>query len=155
GNTLSPSRPKGSRNKRTQEILDLIAERGDTDPIDFLSGVVSGNGQYTTEQKTQAANYLLPYKHSKCGSTVPLRYIPEPINLPRPTTIDQATNNIATISEMKAQGQLDLDFADSLIRDNRTILDALIEEQSAGWTKRANNPHRRWPPDTPRHECHH
>ena len=30
-------RPKGSRNKRTQEILDLIQGRGDKDPLDALS----------------------------------------------------------------------------------------------------------------------
>jgi hypothetical protein len=36
-------RPKGSRNKRTQEILDLIQERGDKDPLDALSEIVSTN----------------------------------------------------------------------------------------------------------------
>ena len=45
-----------------------------------------------------------------------------------PTSIAQATENIAYLSELKATGQLDLDFANSLIADNRAILDALVEE---------------------------
>jgi hypothetical protein len=42
GESSNPNgRPKGSRNKRTQEILDLIQERGDKDPLDALSKIIS------------------------------------------------------------------------------------------------------------------
>ena len=121
-------RPVGSRNKRTQQILDLIASRGDKDPLDFLSDYIR-NGT-DDNLKVAAANIIAPYKHSKCGSTPPLRYIEEPIDLPRPTTLDQANANIALISEMKALGRIDLDFADSLIADNRTIANNLIAEEA-------------------------
>lgn len=47
GEVANPNgRPPGSRNKRTQELLDLLQSRGDKDPLDFLSEVISGNGEY-------------------------------------------------------------------------------------------------------------
>ena len=36
-------RPKGARNRRTQEILDLIQGRGDKDPLDALSEIITTN----------------------------------------------------------------------------------------------------------------
>jgi hypothetical protein len=124
-------RKPGTRNKRTQEILDLISQRGDKDPIDFLSEIISKESNYPHELKVQAANYLLPYKHSKCGATPALRYIPEPVELPHlgPTSIDQANANINYISTRKAAGTIDLDFADSLIADNNKIASNLIAEE--------------------------
>jgi hypothetical protein len=69
-----------------------------------------------------------PYKYSKCGTLVQPRFIEEPVELPRPTTIAQARENIVLISELKAQGRLDLDTADSLIADNKAAAGILIEE---------------------------
>jgi hypothetical protein len=57
------------------------------------------------------------------------RYIDEPIQLPEPLTIEQANRNIAYISNLKAQGLIDLDFANSLIADNTTIVNNLIAEE--------------------------
>src|SRR5262249_12111378 len=57
------------------------------------------------------------------------RYIDEPIQLPEPQTIEQANRNIACISNLKAQGLIDLDFANSLIADNTTIANNLIAEE--------------------------
>jgi hypothetical protein len=51
------------------------------------------------------------------------------LQLPQATTIEQAIKNIAFVSDLKATGKIDLDFADSLVADNRTILNALVEEQ--------------------------
>ena len=57
------------------------------------------------------------------------RYIDEPVQLPEPVTIEQANKNIAYISNLKAQGLMDLDFANSLIADNTTIANNLIAEE--------------------------
>ena len=57
------------------------------------------------------------------------RYIDEPVQLPEPVTIEQANRNIAYISNLKAQGLIDLDFANSLIADNTTIANNLIAEE--------------------------
>ena len=50
---------------------------------------------------------------------------------------------LSYISELKAQGQLDLDFADSLISDNRAILDATGRGSKAdSYAGRTRNKHR-------------
>jgi hypothetical protein len=127
-NGNASGRPKGSRNKRTEEIFTRLEERGDKDPADLLSEIVSDEKE-SKELRVQAANFLLPYKYGKCGSIPAARYISEPVTLPKATTLDQANANIALISEMKAQGRIDLDFANSLIADNRAIADNIIAEE--------------------------
>jgi hypothetical protein len=51
-------RKPGSRNKSTQEILDLIQSRGDKDPLDFLSEVITSPNHYSHELKVQASKTL-------------------------------------------------------------------------------------------------
>src|SRR5215471_1059055 len=128
GHKLATGRPKGSRNKRTAEIFNRLENRGDLDPADLLSSIVTNN-QEPNELRIQAAGLLMPYKYGKHGSIPPPRYIDEPIQLPEPTTIEQANKNIAYISNLKAQGLIDLDFANSLIADNTTIANNLIAEE--------------------------
>jgi len=128
GHTFSPGRRHGSRNKRTAEIFHRLETRGDIDPADLLSSIVT-NPQEQQELRIQAAGLLMPYKYGKHGSIPPLRYIDEPVQLPEPLTIEQATKNIAYISNLKAQGLIDLDFANSLIADNTTIANNLIAEE--------------------------
>ena len=128
GHTLSPGRRLGSRNKRTAEIFNRLESRGDLDPADLLSSIVTNNEE-PKELRIQAAGLLMPYKYGKHGSIPPLRYIDEPVQLPEPQTIEQANKNIAYISNLKAQRLIDLDFANSLIADNTTIANNLIAEE--------------------------
>src|SRR5262245_42024511 len=128
GNTESKGRPTGAPNKRTNELRYRLQNRGDVDPADFCSSIVS-NPNEPTELKLAAANYLLPYLYSKRGAVATPRYIDEPVQLPEPQTIEQANKNIAYISNLKAQGLIDLDFANSLIADNTTIANNLIAEE--------------------------
>ena len=128
GHTLSPGRRLGSRNKRTAEIFHRLENRGDLDPADLLSSIVT-NPQEQQELRIQAAGLLMPYKYGKHGSIPPLRYIDEPVQFPEPRTIEQANKNIAYISNLKAQGLIDLDFANSLIADNTTIANNLIARE--------------------------
>lgn len=121
-------RPVGAANRRSVELYQRLRDRGDVDPAEFCSSIVSSPTE-ATELKLQAANYLLPYLYNKRGTITPFRYIEEPVQLPRPATIEQANANIARISEMKALGHIDLDFAESLIADNRTIANNLIAEE--------------------------
>jgi hypothetical protein len=128
GNTESKGRPRGSANRRTDELSFRLKNRGDVDPADFCSQIVSSPNE-PTELKLQAANFLLPYLYPKRGAVATPRYIDEPIQLPEPVTIEQANKNIAYISNLKAQGLIDLDFANSLIVDNTTIANNLIAEE--------------------------
>src|SRR5262252_10930453 len=91
--TFSPGRRPGSRNKRTAEIFHRLESRGDLDPADLLSSIVTNN-QEPKELRIQAAGLLMPYKYGKHGSIPPLRYIDEPIQLPEPTTIEQRTRTL-------------------------------------------------------------
>src|SRR5215467_2160343 len=128
GHNLSPGRPQGSVNRRSEELRLRLKNRGDTDPAEFCSSIVS-NPNEPTELRLAASNYLLPYLYAKRGAVPTPRYIDEPIQLSEPTTIEQANKNIAYISNLKAQGLIDLDFANSLIADNTTIANNLIAEE--------------------------
>lgn len=123
-------RPRGARNRSSYELREALKARGDRDPAEFLSEIVSNENE-SKELRIAASGQLMPYYHSKLGATPvppPPQYVQEAISLPRPTTISQASDNIGRLSEMKAQGLLDFATADSLINDNRVILDALIDE---------------------------
>jgi hypothetical protein len=52
-------RPAGVRNKRTQEIVDLLQSRGDKDPLDALSEIITKNQDPAIV--AQASNILAPY----------------------------------------------------------------------------------------------
>jgi hypothetical protein len=128
GHTNNPNgRPVGSRNRRTEALWGDLEAKGDIDPAVHLSSIVSDPNQ-PAELRAAAANYLLPYKYSKRGPVLSLRYIEEPLQIPPPTSIAQARENIAFISNLKAQGRLDLDTADGLIADQKTAASILIEE---------------------------
>jgi hypothetical protein len=74
---------------------------------------------------------LAPFLHSKMAvKPVPPDpvYLEQAVSLPRPTTIREAYENILKLSEMKAQGQLDVATADSLIADQRVVLNAMVDE---------------------------
>jgi hypothetical protein len=82
------SRTKGSRNKRTQEILDLIQGRGDKDPLDALSEIITTNQDAAIV--AQASNILAPYLHSKRSVAAPApRYIDSPVQVPEFSSIDR------------------------------------------------------------------
>jgi hypothetical protein len=81
---LPLGRPKGSRNKRTTKILDRLAERGDLDPADFLSSIVTNESE-DKELRVQAAGMLIPYMHPKVASIAPARFVEEKVVVgPRP-----------------------------------------------------------------------
>jgi hypothetical protein len=120
GHNLATGRPPGAANRRSEELRRRLKDRGDVDPADYCSSIVS-NPNEPTELKLQAANFLLPYLYPKRGAVATPRYIDDPVQLPEPATIEQANKNIAYISNLKAKGLIDLDFANSLIADNTTI----------------------------------
>jgi hypothetical protein len=105
-------RPKGSRNRRTQEILDLIQGRGDKDPLDALSEIITTNQDANIV--ATASNILAPYLHSKKSTTPAPRFVPELIEVPTFTSVDQAEdylNAIATrlgLSEIDSQSALEI-----------------------------------------------
>jgi hypothetical protein len=128
GEVTNPDgRPRGSRNRRNSELWYRLEQRGDKDPADFLSELVT-NTDEPKELRIQAATALLPYKYAKATAPAPVVFIEQTLNISRPTTIQQARENILYISELKAKGQIDMAWGDSLIADQRVVLDSLIDE---------------------------
>jgi hypothetical protein len=76
---------------------------------------------------------LMPYLYNKLAPIAPpptLILLEEQVVIPhpRPTTFAEARENIAYISELKASGQIDRTWAESLIFDQRALLDSLVDE---------------------------
>ena len=124
-------RPAGARNRSSYELRDRLKARGGKDPAEFLSEIVS-NEEEPTDLRIAASDKLMPYYYSKLGAVTPPPdpvFMEQAVTLPRPASIRLASENIALLSEMKAQGRIDVATADNLINDNRIILNALIDEQ--------------------------
>jgi hypothetical protein len=85
----------------------VLRSRGDKDPLDFLSEVISGNGQYPAELKVTAANYLTPHLHCKRGTAPATRFIDTPVEAPTFGTVQKAEAYLASIPVMLGCGELD------------------------------------------------
>ena len=126
GHTLSPGRRLGSRNKRTAEIFHRLEDRGDLDPADLLSSIVTNN-QEPKELRIQAAGLLMPYKYSKCGTAPVPRFIPTPVDIREFSHISDAESCLAKIATFVAAGELD--FQSGL--EFSSIVKAWIDSQYA------------------------
>jgi hypothetical protein len=116
-------RPVGSRNKRTQEILDLIQGRGDKDPLDALSEIITSNKDPAIV--AQASNILAPYLHSKRSTTPAPRFVPEPVTVPAFASIAQAEDYLASIPVALGKGELDSQTALELSTLTKNWLSAI------------------------------
>jgi hypothetical protein len=123
GQTNNPNgRPPGRVNKRTQAVLDLIHERGDTDPLVALSDIVTKNQDPSIV--AQAANILAPYVHSKRGTIPAPRFVDEPIEVPDFQSIDQAKDFLAAIAQRAGRGELELQSANDISNLVRNWIEA-------------------------------
>jgi len=122
GNTESPGRPKGSLNKRTKELIHRLQERGDKDPAEFLSSIVSSETE-PTELKVVASNYLLPYLYSKRGAMPPPRYVDLQIDVSEFQHVSDAEAFLAKIALLVAKGHLDIQSGQELSGLVKTWID--------------------------------
>jgi hypothetical protein len=120
-------RPKGSRNKRTQEVLDLIQGRGDKDPLDALSEIITSYKDPAIV--AQASNILAPYLHSKRSTTPAPRFVPEPVTVPNFTSITAAEEYLASIPVALGKGELDSQTALELSTLTKNWLSAIYARQ--------------------------
>jgi hypothetical protein len=123
GHTLSPGRRLGSRNKRTTEIFHRLENRGDLDPADLLSSIVTNNEE-TKELRIQAAGLLMPYKYSKCGTAPVQVYIDVPIDVPEFTHLSDAEQFLAKVAAMVSRGALDFQAGQNLSNLAKKWIDA-------------------------------
>ncbi len=68
GNRPGAGRPKGSRNRRSLELLDWVESSGKT-PLEFLVGVMR-NSRRPMAERIDAAKAAAPYCHAKLQSIV-------------------------------------------------------------------------------------
>jgi hypothetical protein len=114
GHTNNPNgRPVGSRNRRTNEIFNRLEARGDLDPADHLSSIVTDPNK-PAELRAQAANFLMPYKYSKRGTLQAPRYVEDAIAIPDFTNIQEAQNFLADIARRAGAGELELASANDI-----------------------------------------
>jgi hypothetical protein len=123
GHTLSPGRRHGSRNKRTAEIFNRLENRGDLDPADLLSSIVTNNEE-PKELRIQAAGLLMPYKYSKCGTAPVQVYIDAPLDTPEFTHLSDAEQFLAKVAALVAHGQLDFQAGQNLSALAKSWIDA-------------------------------
>jgi hypothetical protein len=133
GNEFGQGRPKGSRNRRTQEILDLIRARGDKDPLDALSEIVSTSPN--PEHRITASNILAPYVHSKRGTIPAPRFVEDQITVPEFQTVLDAENFLADIARRAGAGELELQCA----TDISNLAAQLVDVASSQERYRAGN----------------
>ena len=117
GNEEGKGCPPGVPNRRSNELALRLKERGDVDPADFCSSIVSSPNE-STELKLQAANYLLPYLYSKRGAVTPPRYVEEVITAPEFTSVEIAESFLAKIATLVAGGELDIQPDTRLVNEN-------------------------------------
>jgi Family of unknown function (DUF5681) len=98
-------RVPGSRNRRTKELFDKLEARGDKDPIDLLSEIVTNHPD--PQLRIQAAGLLTPYKHSKQSPLPVPRYVEHPITLPDFVAVEDAESFLGKIPQLVAAGELD------------------------------------------------
>ena len=141
GHTFSPGRRHGSRNKRTAEIFNRLENRGDLDPADLLSSIVTNNEE-PKELRIQAVGLLMPYKYSKCGTAPVQVYIDVPIECPTFERISDAERFLARVAALVAAGQLDIQAGQNLSALAKAWLDSqylreelAIKQYSAGTTE--------------------
>jgi hypothetical protein len=116
------ARLPGSRNrKKTALVLRILKGRGDTDPLDLLSAIVTC-AEAPLELRVQAVGMRAPYQHSRCTA----RYIGKKIDLPVVETVEQATACIAQIGALAAAGKLALDEANDLVGYQKAFIEAKI-----------------------------
>src|SRR6516164_3206062 len=140
GHTFSPGRRHGSRNKRTAEIFNRLENRGDIDPAELLSSIVTNN-QEPKELRIQAAGLLMPYKYSKCGTAPVQVYIDVPLDTPEFTHLSDAEQFLAKVAALVARGQLDFQAGQNLSALAKNWIDAqyareelAIKQYNAGST---------------------
>jgi hypothetical protein len=128
GNKEGKGRPVGVPNRRSRELEQRLKDRGDTDPADFLSSIVS-NPNEPTELKVAASNYLLPYLYSKRGAMPPPRYIDLQIDVNEFSNVSDAEAFLARIALLCAKGHLDIQSAQELSGLVKTWIDTQYQRE--------------------------
>lgn len=120
-------RKRGARNKRTlaaETKIEAVATTDENgrkvvDPLVLFSTIAS-NTEANLALRISAASALAPYRHSRKSA----RYLDRVIDLPAPTSVDEATANIAKLASLAAAKTIALDEMNDLIAAQKAYVDA-------------------------------
>lgn len=126
-------RKPGALGKKTlaaQQAIDVVTTedangRKVVDALELLSAIVSAP-ETNVALRISAASALAPYQHSRKAS----RYIEHTIDLPAPTTVEQATENIAKLASLAAAKTIALDEMNDLIGAQKAFIDARSDTET-------------------------
>lgn len=135
GQSGNPSgRKPGSLGKKTLALTAKPIEAGTTklkngrkiaDPLALLSSIVART-EVNLALRISAATALAPYRFSRKTA----RYIDHAIELPIPTTVEQATENIAKLASLAAAKTIALDEMNDLIGAQKAFIDARSDTET-------------------------
>jgi hypothetical protein len=131
GQSGNPSGWQGGRQRRHREIFDEIKKLGHRDALLTLSTI-----QHTTQDeslKIAAAAALAPYAHPKLQSLPCPVFISNPIDLPPPTSIEIAKDNISKLIAHYGKGEIDQVSYDKLIAGNVAMINALLGQDKLAY----------------------
>jgi hypothetical protein len=101
-------RPKGARNKRTQQLLELAGD-GES-PVEFGLAIMRDDTK-TLDVRLNAARLIAPYLHAR----------PAPVgeivtfDLPEAATLQNVTDAVAAILKAVSQGQMTVSTGRDLV----------------------------------------
>jgi len=129
GNKEGKGRIPGRPNRRTFELQQRLRDRGDIDPADFLSSIVTSDKE-STELKCAAANYLLPYLDPERGAVPTPRFIAREVDVSEFTNVSEAESFLAKIAILCARGELDIQQAQELAGIVKTWIDTQYDREN-------------------------
>jgi hypothetical protein len=106
--------------RRVPSLAERLKTRGDKDPIEYLSSLLSDE-KVSPETKVHAAAAVAPYVHPKCGAT----FAPKPFELQKLTTLEEAGAETLRIAGAVATGELDHDTGEFLIAAIKSYVETL------------------------------
>jgi hypothetical protein len=115
-------KPKGAKDRTPRNIWDLLRKRGDKDPLDLLSQVVSSE-LVDMPLRIQAAATLASYRHGRRPS---FRYVESAVGLKAPVTLEEARGYLARVAMLVATGQLDVDSGQAIASLLQSFIDSVI-----------------------------
>jgi hypothetical protein len=124
-------RPLGKRDNKYRKYQIAAEQENLPDPVIFMHRKLQDESIDLALRAQMAAN-LSPYYYPKWGTTSPPPspiYNEHPINLPPPTSIAIAKENISKLIAHYAAGELDQASYDRLIAGNVAMINALLGQE--------------------------
>jgi hypothetical protein len=103
-------RGPGSKDRTGRDVWLYLQKRGDRDPLEFLSEAMSSE-LVDMPLRLQAAAHVSQYKYGKRAA---LHWISDIPNFKAPANVAEATNSLAYVTALMAEGRIDVGAGQAL-----------------------------------------